>query len=185
MLPVASSSPRHHPVISSFRQDPAGMTLFGTPARGGRRAPAISCRPASCFPSLHRRRNAAYAGTPPGVSSEEPVMRKVILMMQVSLDGFSEGPEHDLSWHRVDEELYRLQDPGLGRLEDRGGPQRRRRGGGQAQGRAGCRRAAPSATVWCFCGIPWNRTPDTQKTGDLLPPRQPIDRPSVRCWRCC
>ncbi|MEO3933476.1 dihydrofolate reductase family protein [Micrococcaceae bacterium Sec7.4] len=33
-------------------------------------------------------------------------MRKVILMMQVSLDGFIEGPERDLSWHRVDEELH-------------------------------------------------------------------------------
>jgi len=33
-------------------------------------------------------------------------MRKVILMMQVSLDGFMEGPDRDLSWHRVDEELH-------------------------------------------------------------------------------
>ena len=34
-------------------------------------------------------------------------MRKVIFMMQVSLDGFFEGPGQDLSWHRVDEELHR------------------------------------------------------------------------------
>lgn len=34
-------------------------------------------------------------------------MRKVILMMQVSLDGFIEGPERDLSWHLVDDELHR------------------------------------------------------------------------------
>lgn len=34
-------------------------------------------------------------------------MRKIILMMQVSLDGFIEGPERDLSWHRVDDELHR------------------------------------------------------------------------------
>lgn len=33
-------------------------------------------------------------------------MRKVILMMQLSLDGFIEGPERDLGWHRVDEELH-------------------------------------------------------------------------------
>lgn len=33
-------------------------------------------------------------------------MRKVIVMMQVSLDGFIEGPGHDLSWHRVDDELH-------------------------------------------------------------------------------
>jgi dihydrofolate reductase len=37
---------------------------------------------------------------------KEPAMRKVILMMQVSLDGFIEGPGQDLSWHRVDEELH-------------------------------------------------------------------------------
>ena len=33
-------------------------------------------------------------------------MRKVIFMMQVSLDGFFEGPEQDLSWHLVDDELH-------------------------------------------------------------------------------
>jgi dihydrofolate reductase len=34
-------------------------------------------------------------------------MRKVIFMMQVSLDGYFEGPDHDLGWHRVDDELHR------------------------------------------------------------------------------
>jgi len=34
-------------------------------------------------------------------------MRKVILSMQVSLDGFFEGPDQDLSWHMVDDELHR------------------------------------------------------------------------------
>ncbi|MET1022352.1 MAG: dihydrofolate reductase family protein [Arthrobacter sp.] len=33
-------------------------------------------------------------------------MRNVVLMMQQSLDGFIEGPDRDLSWHRVDEELH-------------------------------------------------------------------------------
>jgi len=33
-------------------------------------------------------------------------MRKVILMMSVSLDGFIEGPDHDLGWHMVDDELH-------------------------------------------------------------------------------
>ncbi len=28
-------------------------------------------------------------------------------MMSVSLDGFFEGPEHDIGWHRVDEEVHR------------------------------------------------------------------------------
>lgn len=34
-------------------------------------------------------------------------MRKIILMMQVSLDGYFEGPGQDLGWHLVDDELHR------------------------------------------------------------------------------
>jgi dihydrofolate reductase len=34
-------------------------------------------------------------------------MRKIILMMSVSLDGFIEGPERELDWHMVDAELHR------------------------------------------------------------------------------
>ncbi len=33
-------------------------------------------------------------------------MRKIIFMMSVSLDGYFEGPDHDLSWQLVDEELH-------------------------------------------------------------------------------
>ena len=33
-------------------------------------------------------------------------MRKIVWMMSVSLDGFVEGPDHDLRWHRVDEEVH-------------------------------------------------------------------------------
>lgn len=32
-------------------------------------------------------------------------MRKVILFMQVSLDGFFEGPNREIDWHQVDDEL--------------------------------------------------------------------------------
>src|SRR6185503_4528908 len=32
-------------------------------------------------------------------------MRKLFLFMMISLDGFVEGPNHDLSWHNVDEEF--------------------------------------------------------------------------------
>ncbi len=32
-------------------------------------------------------------------------MRKIFLFMMVSLDGYFEGPDHDLSWHHVDEEF--------------------------------------------------------------------------------
>ncbi len=33
-------------------------------------------------------------------------MRKIILMMSVSLDGFIEGPERQIDWHVVDDELH-------------------------------------------------------------------------------
>lgn len=33
-------------------------------------------------------------------------MRKIILMMSVSLDGFVEGPDRQIDWHRVDDELH-------------------------------------------------------------------------------
>ncbi|MGB9376321.1 MAG: dihydrofolate reductase family protein [Mycobacteriales bacterium] len=33
-------------------------------------------------------------------------MRKVILFMSMSLDGFIEGPDRDISWHMVDDELH-------------------------------------------------------------------------------
>jgi dihydrofolate reductase len=34
-------------------------------------------------------------------------MGKIIWMMGVSLDGFIEGPDREIDWHRVDEELHR------------------------------------------------------------------------------
>lgn len=34
-------------------------------------------------------------------------MRKIVLMMSVSVDGFMEGPDRELDWHMVDEELHR------------------------------------------------------------------------------
>ena len=34
-------------------------------------------------------------------------MRKIVVHLSVSLDGFFEGPDHDLSWHLVDDELHR------------------------------------------------------------------------------
>jgi dihydrofolate reductase len=33
-------------------------------------------------------------------------MRKIVLMMSVSLDGFFEGPNREIDWHRVDDELH-------------------------------------------------------------------------------
>jgi dihydrofolate reductase len=33
-------------------------------------------------------------------------MRKLIVSTSVSLDGYFEGPDHDLSWHRVDDEVH-------------------------------------------------------------------------------
>jgi dihydrofolate reductase len=34
-------------------------------------------------------------------------MRKIVLMMSVSLDGFMEGPDREIDWHMVDDELHR------------------------------------------------------------------------------
>jgi dihydrofolate reductase len=34
-------------------------------------------------------------------------MRKIVLFMSVSLDGFFEGPNREIDWHLVDEELHR------------------------------------------------------------------------------
>ena len=33
-------------------------------------------------------------------------MRKIILSLSVSLDGFMEGPNHEIDWHRVDEQVH-------------------------------------------------------------------------------
>jgi dihydrofolate reductase len=33
-------------------------------------------------------------------------MRNIVVQMMLSLDGYFEGPDHDLSWHLVDEELH-------------------------------------------------------------------------------
>ena len=33
-------------------------------------------------------------------------MGRIVAMMSLSLDGFIEGPDHDLSWHQVSEELH-------------------------------------------------------------------------------
>ena len=35
-------------------------------------------------------------------------MRKAIVFMSLSLDGFFEGPDHDISWHNVDEEFNKF-----------------------------------------------------------------------------
>ena len=33
-------------------------------------------------------------------------MRKIVFMMSVSLDGYFEGPDHDLGWQLIDEEVH-------------------------------------------------------------------------------
>ena len=35
-------------------------------------------------------------------------MRKTYLFMMISIDGFFEGPDHDLYWHNVDQEFVRF-----------------------------------------------------------------------------
>ncbi|MFN2608199.1 MAG: dihydrofolate reductase family protein [Acidimicrobiales bacterium] len=43
-------------------------------------------------------------------------MNRIILMMSVSVDGFFEGPDHDLSWQLVDDELHRHFNEELGAM---------------------------------------------------------------------
>ena len=33
-------------------------------------------------------------------------MRKLVVFMTLSVDGFMEGPDRDISWHMVDEEVH-------------------------------------------------------------------------------
>ncbi|MFE7191628.1 dihydrofolate reductase family protein [Kitasatospora sp. NPDC057595] len=43
-------------------------------------------------------------------------MSKIVLFMSVSLDGCFEGPDRDISWNRVDEEVHRYLNAELGRM---------------------------------------------------------------------
>jgi len=43
-------------------------------------------------------------------------MPKIILMLSMSLDGYFEGPDHDISWHRVDEEVHTFYNDHLRRM---------------------------------------------------------------------
>jgi dihydrofolate reductase len=40
------------------------------------------------------------------VASKEVPLRRLILMMSISLDGFIEGPNREIDWHVVDDELH-------------------------------------------------------------------------------
>src|SRR5207302_1147557 len=48
-----------------------------------------------------RCRSACCSGRRAGTA-----MRKIVLMMSVSLDGFIEGPNGEIDWHMVDDELH-------------------------------------------------------------------------------
>lgn len=47
------------------------------------------------------------ASAPPQRTYYARVMRKIVLMLSVSLDGFFEGPQREIDWHLVDDELHR------------------------------------------------------------------------------
>lgn len=40
-------------------------------------------------------------------------MRRIVVHMSVSLDGFFEWPDHDIGWHLVDDELHEYVDEQL------------------------------------------------------------------------
>jgi dihydrofolate reductase len=43
-------------------------------------------------------------------------MGKIVLMMSVSVDGYIEGPDRDIDWHMVDDELHRHFNQQLGAM---------------------------------------------------------------------
>ena len=43
-------------------------------------------------------------------------MKKIVLWMSISVDGYFEGPDRDLSWHRVDDELHQHFNDRLGAM---------------------------------------------------------------------
>jgi dihydrofolate reductase len=43
-------------------------------------------------------------------------MGKIVLMMSVSVDGYIEGPDHEIDWHMVDDELHRHFNEQLGAM---------------------------------------------------------------------
>lgn len=44
-------------------------------------------------------------------------MRKVFLFMMVTLDGYFEGPNHDINWHNVDGEFHDFANQQLGTID--------------------------------------------------------------------
>jgi dihydrofolate reductase len=43
-------------------------------------------------------------------------MRNIILWMSVSLDGYFEGPDHDITWHKVDAEFHQYANDELAKM---------------------------------------------------------------------
>ena len=58
----------------------------------------------SAFVSVYQHSSPAYAGSL--ATLEGTPMRKIILMMSISLDGFFEGPNRELDWQLVDDDLH-------------------------------------------------------------------------------
>src|SRR5437879_6897601 len=52
----------------------------------------------------------------PGLVIGGSAVRKIIFMMSVSVDGFFEGPNHELDWQTVDDELHRHFNEQLGAM---------------------------------------------------------------------
>jgi hypothetical protein len=56
--------------------------------------------------SSRQRRPADHRWYVSGILFSGIAMRKIILMMSISVDGFIEGPNRELDWQMVDEELH-------------------------------------------------------------------------------
>lgn len=127
-----------------FHQPPASKSLKFASRKPPRQGPdpwktlahvagRPRCSPPACFPQH-------------GPARRLGPMRKVILALQMSLDGYMEGPGRDISWHMVDEELHSHFNQQL-------------RANWTARSRSPSRKHGRSATAWCCCAIPAGQKP--------------------------
>src|SRR6202044_3099193 len=84
----------------------SGSVAASTAARAGAAGRRARSRaPILCIANILARPRHGGSGSARD-RSERTAMRKIILMMSVSLDGFFEGPDRQLDWQLVDAELH-------------------------------------------------------------------------------
>src|SRR5439155_19186104 len=78
-------------------------TLFRAHRRGARR---LVPRAAAIRPGCRHRAVTFRCPRAIRTATKGSAMRKIVFMMSVSLDGYFEGPDHDLGWQLISDELH-------------------------------------------------------------------------------